>query len=1226
MSQRVIPTAFILLIIIAGFSSSYYYTYSTVAEGNKLFVDDNYNASTPGWGEDHFNSIQSAINKASDYYTIVVYNGTYNEGITVNKPLTIVGENQSSTIINGGGTSLVVNITARFVNISHFTIKNGSNIAGYAVVRVNADDTILYDNRIMGGYHGVLLYNSNNNTLYSNTITSNNGNGVCLIGSSNNNILYNSITDNLNGLFLYESNNNNINYNSISSNSMHGVFLNQSSNNNNLSHNTLSDNDMNGVFLLDYCTGNTIGSNQITSNIGSGVKIENSSSNNIRFNLVYGNIQYGLLITGSDNTLYSNTIKSNKRDGLFLLADTRTNISQNTIQGNTYDGVRGYKSSSDTITGNIINDNRGRGVFLDMFTRGNLIYNNRIYNNNQRNTQDESADNSNKWNTSNTQGVNIINGSYIGGNYYDDYTGPDSDGDGIGDTPYQVYGNVYDYYPLVDVTPPVITNINANPSVQTTQGYINVSAVVTDDLYLHDVRLIVVNPNAQVFNYSIKQNRSGSTYYSRRNYNIVGSYVYYIKATDRRNWVSSSNRSFIVQQGIPPTITDNTPSSGSPYSFFTFNASVVDDTDEPSELTVKVNWRHGRLSGNVSMVNTYDDFFEVTVRLDKSLSDLTYSIYAADQWGNAAVTSTKTVNITDTSPPCITVTRYGPSFNEAPNSYTYRALITDDVAVTNVTISYWYDGSGVTTASMDKKSGDYYEKVIVIPVSINRLYCVIRAEDTSGNYNDTRNPRAVLSSTHYTGMVSIPITFMGYRSFDLDGDIVEYNWDFGDGGTSTGVNTTHTYTATGNYTLKLTVKDNDGHSGVNTTMVRVISLVKRYCSALTLNRIKTLYNVTLNTSFYTYDSNGDGVYDVFVDPNELLLVTHDGSVNISGNASFLVSINDSLIPEFIWDAVNDRVIPVNYTTGRVVSSVEEGDNATTIITVDKTTGWLFIETVDQYPHANVTVENSTSVIPSDRVFRREGGIYILDDPSLNYTIRYTGIRLLPPLSITLSPPEGSVIDQDNPSITITCNTPVRIKEASFGSLPIAPSEFITTDHKVFTYTPPSDLDDKTYVFYVLVEDDYGNTAEIEAVYFYFSYVSTLGQKKEETYGYILTYILIGVFVSVIVLLYLLIRYKKIRLEDYIYLRNKRIIPFFKPFIVGPVSIKIDNDSISKAEFYVDGALKKSVEEPPFQWEWNERAFLKHTLETRVYDEEGNSTSTGEIPVYIFNPWSKSTEE
>ena len=53
--------------------------------------------------------------------------------------------------------------------------------------------------------------------------------------------------------------------------------------------------------------------------------------------------------------------------------------------------------------------------------------------------------------------------------------------------------------------------------------------------------------------------------------------------------------------------------------------------------------------------------------------------------------------------------------------------------------------------------------------------------------------------------------FDGTGSSDTDGTIVSHEWDFGDGGlVGTGASTSHTYTAGGNYTVTLTVTDDDG--------------------------------------------------------------------------------------------------------------------------------------------------------------------------------------------------------------------------------------------------------------------------------------------------------------------------------------------------------------------------------------------------------------------------------
>ncbi|MFD2352959.1 PKD domain-containing protein [Nonomuraea ferruginea] len=58
-------------------------------------------------------------------------------------------------------------------------------------------------------------------------------------------------------------------------------------------------------------------------------------------------------------------------------------------------------------------------------------------------------------------------------------------------------------------------------------------------------------------------------------------------------------------------------------------------------------------------------------------------------------------------------------------------------------------------------------------------------------------------------------------STDPDGDPITYAWDFGDGGTSTGANPSHTYTANGTFTARLTVRDSGGKTGSVTVPIVV---------------------------------------------------------------------------------------------------------------------------------------------------------------------------------------------------------------------------------------------------------------------------------------------------------------------------------------------------------------------------------------------------------------------
>jgi hypothetical protein len=75
----------------------------------------------------------------------------------------------------------------------------------------------------------------------------------------------------------------------------------------------------------------------------------------------------------------------------------------------------------------------------------------------------------------------------------------------------------------------------------------------------------------------------------------------------------------------------------------------------------------------------------------------------------------------------------------------------------------------------------------------------------------------------YSGKKYWPVDFDGTGSYDQDGSIIEYEWDFGDGSPKGyGETTDHTYSAAGIYNVTLKVTDNNGASDNDTTYVEII--------------------------------------------------------------------------------------------------------------------------------------------------------------------------------------------------------------------------------------------------------------------------------------------------------------------------------------------------------------------------------------------------------------------
>ncbi|RZN37096.1 MAG: hypothetical protein EFT35_06800, partial [Methanophagales archaeon ANME-1-THS] len=154
-------------------------------------------------------------------------------------------------------------------------------------------------------------------------------------------------------------------------------------------------------------------------------------------------------------------------------------------------GLYFYESNNNIICTNNITGTGTRqkyGIYLSS-SNNNTIYNN--YFNNTINAYDYGYNN---WNISKTPGTNIINGPYLGGNYWQDYTGMDTTGgDGLGDTeiPYNSSGEIRnggDYLPLTNVapdyTPPAIYVVSPVEGGRYTAPYVYLEVYSPDpDVY-----------------------------------------------------------------------------------------------------------------------------------------------------------------------------------------------------------------------------------------------------------------------------------------------------------------------------------------------------------------------------------------------------------------------------------------------------------------------------------------------------------------------------------------------------------------------------------------------------------------------------------------------------------------------------------------------------------------------------------------------------------------------
>ncbi len=261
----------------------------------------------------------------------------------------------------------------------------------------------------------------------------------------------------------------------------------------------------------------------------------------------------------------------------------------------------------------------------------------------------------------------------------------------------------------------------------------------------------------------------------------------------------------------------------SPTASFTYSPStpnvdeIISFTDQSSDYRSGVaswSWSFGDGTTSTQRNPTYSytsaGSYQVTLTVTDS-AGLTDSI-------------TKTVTVSEgevvNQPPTANFT-YSPSSPQANEtiSFTDQSSDPDGSVVSwswafgdgststlqNPTHSYGVDGSYNVTLTVTDNGGatDSITKTITV-----------------GEIVTNQPPTASFTYFPSTPRVNGLISFTD-QSTDPDGQIVSWNWDFGDGSTSAQQNSSHSYASSGNYQASLTVTDNGGATDNTTKTVTV---------------------------------------------------------------------------------------------------------------------------------------------------------------------------------------------------------------------------------------------------------------------------------------------------------------------------------------------------------------------------------------------------------------------
>jgi len=322
------------------------------------------------------------------------------------------------------------------------------------------------------------------------------------------------------------------------------------------------------------------------------------------------------------------------------------------------------------------------------------------------------------------------------------------------------------------------------------------------------------DPDGSIVNFTWDMGDGGKRYNSTFQYYYQddGTYTVRLTVIDNEGAVNSSTIKVRVMNR-PPTAY-HSPVLITTYEKYWFNTSECTDRDG---YIASVSWVFHDSGGAQNTINTNTTYFW------KVNGTYLVKMTITDDDGLVAAYSFN-VTVMNSNPWAIFT--YNPTTGlSVGDSITFDASQSKDVDG-NIVNWVWLWGDGSPTTGSGEITQHAYKIAGLFKIEL-------RVIDNSGGSNSTfkmvliapKNtaPVPMFSINAPDRMTNRSIGFDATGSYDPDGFIMKYIWDFGDLTTGSGKTVIHKYTQSGSYTVKLTVEDN-GTKQNSTTQSLIISV------------------------------------------------------------------------------------------------------------------------------------------------------------------------------------------------------------------------------------------------------------------------------------------------------------------------------------------------------------------------------------------------------------------
>jgi parallel beta-helix repeat protein len=316
----------------------------------EVWVDDDFGPATPGWQETAYDTIQHAIDGVAPGGIVHVQNGTYQENVWVYRSVTLSGEDQNNTIIDGGGFGPGVRITADGVAFSGFCVRNGGREGLDAGLSVFSDFCTITGNRVQDNLFGLLLFDAQN-------------------ASVSQNVFLND------GVLIVSEKKAGWNTHAFTYNTVNGLQVRYYKNG---TGGTVPPNM--GQVILAHCKDFTV-QNQSFANVGCALQAGFTTNSLFQGNTFSNTVVAAYLEHSPYNRLYMNNLSTSTEDGVYLRASHFNQIENNTVTLSGDDGIDLEQSRNNQIFDNTITNCEGGAIDLEDYSKSNAVYNNFLQNN-----------------------------------------------------------------------------------------------------------------------------------------------------------------------------------------------------------------------------------------------------------------------------------------------------------------------------------------------------------------------------------------------------------------------------------------------------------------------------------------------------------------------------------------------------------------------------------------------------------------------------------------------------------------------------------------------------------------------------------------------------------------------------------------------------------------------------------------------------------------------------